>query len=179
MTPLASTRATLLAAAMAHLATAGAEYVTPVRRLMHTLLSNVLRAPDEIRVRRVKLQHPQIASMLGGDPAALLVLELCGFTVSEDGMKAQMPDSEVADVAMLERRLRVLSSFQPPGQRGRRPVASSATSTTSIAASITTSITPPASDGRKRQPQQDTERSVFSRPQNSSHAHALHPHLHA
>ena len=201
VSPLASSRAALLAAAMAHLATAGAEYVTPVRRLMHTLLSNVLKAPDEVKVRRVKLQHPQIASMLGGDPAALLVLELCGFAVSDDGMKAQMPDSEVADVEMcgfavsddgmkaqmpdsevadvemLQRRLRVLSHFQQ--QVG-------ATAETSMGAEpeAAQSEQPiPSRDDdvgthrRKHLTSHDSERR--SRRGGSSRAHASHPHLHA
>ena len=144
---------------------------------MHTLLSNVLKAPDEVKVRRVKLQHPQIASMLGGDPAALLVLELCGFAVSDDGMKAQMPDSEVADVEMLQRRLRVLSHFQQ--QVG-------ATAETSMGAEpeAAQSEQPiPSRDDdvgthrRKHLTSHDSERR--SRRGGSSRAHASHPHLHA
>ena len=71
--PPDSKRDELLAAAIENLAVAGASYVRPVVELMRTLLTNVLNNPTDQRVCRVKLDHPQVASMLGEPPR-----DLCG-----------------------------------------------------------------------------------------------------
>eukprot|EP00966_Prymnesium_polylepis_P119541 2762877-Prymnesium_polylepis.1 len=53
---------------MENLAAAGPQYVAPVCKLMTTLLTNVLDKPNDRRLRRVKLTHPQVAEMLGACP---------------------------------------------------------------------------------------------------------------
>jgi hypothetical protein len=106
---LARLRNALLDAALRHLGEKGEAAAQPVRQLLAVFLENILEGPHNAVLRRVRLTHPQIAEMLGSDPAVRLVFELVGFAVAPSGEFAVLSEEEALRSANLGQMIKLLA----------------------------------------------------------------------